>query len=202
MLSLLLAACCLTNLPDTPSGPGLPPDWDLRGVRGAPKPAFQVLDGGVLRVEGTGAAGFAVYELAEQIRPEPGTLSWRWRTGTPIDGADLRHRDADDSPVRLLVVFRDRRMLFYTWGNAEATGAWFASWTGDDRIVWVLRTAAEADGNWRQDARDPFLDYRTAFNRDPVPIAAVGVVQDTEQLEAVGWAEVQRLDWIPTAGTP
>jgi hypothetical protein len=131
-------------------------------VRGAPKPAFQVLDGGVLRVEGTGAAGFAVYELAEQIRPEPGTLSWRWRTGTPIDGADLRHRDADDSPVRLLVVFRDRRMLFYTWGNAEATGAWFASWTGDDRIVWVLRTAAEA-------ARFSITARRSTATRCPSP---------------------------------
>jgi hypothetical protein len=199
---LLLAACCLTNLPDVPPGPGLPPDWDLRGVRGAPKPAFQVLDGGVLRVEGTGAAGFAVYELPEPIRPEPGELRWRWRTGAALDSADLRDRDADDSPLRLLVVFRDRRMLFYTWGNAERPGEWFASWTGDDRIVWVLRNAGDADGAWRTDARDPFLDYRTAFGRDPVAIAAVGIVQDTDQLDATAWAEVRRVIWSPAERAP
>jgi hypothetical protein len=180
----------------------LPPDWDLRGVRGAPKPAVSVLGGGVLRVEGTGAAGFAIYELPDEIQPEPGTLSWRWRAGAPIDGADLRHRDFDDSPIRLLVVFRDRRMLFYTWGNAERPGEWFASWTSDDRIVWVLRTAGEADGHWREDGRDPFLDYRMAFDRDPVAISAVGVVQDTDQLEAEAWAEVQRIDWIPAGDAP
>jgi hypothetical protein len=202
MKPLLLVACCLTNLSDVPPAPGLPSGWDLRGVRGAPRPAFEVVDGGMLRVEGTGAAGFATYELADAIDPEPGALRWRWRADAPVENADLRDRHRDDSPIRLLVVFRDRRMLFYTWGNAERAGEWFPSWTGDDRIVWVVRAADDADGAWRQDARDPFLDYRTAFDRDPVAIVAVGVVQDTDQLKAAARAEIGRIEWTPARERP
>lgn len=198
--TLLATVCCLTNLPGTAPGAGLPDGWDLRGARGAPRPVFSVLPDGVLRVEGDGAVGFATYELPDDIRPEPGTLSWRWRTAASLPEADLRDRERDDSPIRLLVVFRDRRMLFYTWGASERPGDWFASWTGDDRIVWVLRTAVDADGAWREDARDPFLDYRTAFDRDPPPIVAVGVVQDADQLGRNVWAEVMRIEWVPANG--
>jgi hypothetical protein len=93
-------------------------------------------------------------------------------------------------------------MLFYSWGNAEPPGRWFPSWTSDDRIVWVLRTAAEADGVWREEERDPFLDYQTAFDRDPVPIVAVGVVQDTDQLGTSAWAELGRIEWVPAGRAP
>lgn len=196
---LLLVACCLTNLADVAPGPGLPDGWDLRRVRGRPAPTYAVTSEAALRVAGAGAVGYAVYELPDRLAPEDGVLTWRWRTATPLPDADLRHRRRDDSPVRLLVAFSDRRTLFYTWGRAERADEWFASWTGSSRIVWVLRDAADADGAWHEERRDPFADYRTAFGRDPPAIVAVGIVQDTDDLGHPASAEVADLAWIPSA---
>lgn len=193
----LLLCCAITNLADVPPGPGVPDGWELRGVRGAPKPQVAVTADGVLRMEGTGAAGFAVFELDQQIAPATGALTWRWRTATPLSGADLRSRTRDDSPARVMVVFDDRRMLFYSWGATNGVGEWFESWTGSDRVVIVLRQAADADGAWHAERRDPFADYRMVFERDAPPIAAVGVVQDTDQLADAAWTEVADIQWAP-----
>ncbi len=199
MMLPLLVACCLTNLADVAPGPGLPDGWDLRRARGRPTPAYAVTDEAALHVEGAGAVGYAVYELPERLQPEDGAFTWRWRTATPLPDADLRDRRRDDSPVRVLVVFRDRRTLFYTWGAAERPNEWFASWTASSRMVWVLRNASDADGAWREERRDPFADYRTAFGRAPPAIVAVGVVHDTDDLGQPAWADVADLAWAPEA---
>ncbi|MDH3458748.1 MAG: DUF3047 domain-containing protein [Gemmatimonadota bacterium] len=196
---LLLVACCLTNLADVAPGPGLPDGWDLRRVRGRPAPTYAVTEEAALRVTGAGAVGYAVFELPDRLPPEDGVLTWRWRTATPLPDADLRDRRRDDSPVRVLVVFRDRRTLFYTWGRAERPGEWFASWTGSTRMVWVLRDVTDADGGWCEERRNPFTDYRTAFDRDPPAIVAVGIVQDSDNLGHPASAEVADLSWTPVA---
>lgn len=188
----------LTNLPVAPPGVGLPDDWTLRRTRSAPVPLFAVTADRALRVEARGAAGFALFELGARVAEAPGYLRWRWRTGTALSGADLRHRSADDSPVRVLVAFADRRTLFYSWGNRDTVGTAFPSWTGRSRIVVVLRVAADADGTWRAECPDPFADYRRAFTREPPAIVAVGVSADTEQLGGAAWAEVADLSWWPT----
>src|SRR3989475_7740400 len=46
------------------------------------------------------------------------------------------------------------------------------------RLVVVCRRAADADGSWHLERRDPFADYRRAFNRAPHPIVAVGVAAE------------------------
>jgi hypothetical protein len=197
VIAEILVCCAITNLAEIPPGPGLPDGWELRGVRGAPKPELAVTDDGALRMEGVGAAGFAVFELDHRIAPAAGALTWRWRTATPLAQADLRSRSRDDSPARVMVVFEDRRMVFYSWGATDRVGEWFQSWTGSDRIVIVLRRAVDADGAWHTERRDPFADYRMAFERDPPAVAAVGVVQDTDQLEAEAWSEVADISWTP-----
>jgi hypothetical protein len=195
----ILVCCAITNLARIAPGPGLPDGWELRGVRGAPRPELAVTDDGALRMEGTGAAGFAIFELDQRLAPATGALSWRWRTATPLSDADLRNRNRDDSPARVMVVFDDGRMLFYSWGATGRVGEWFESWTGSDRIVVVLRRAVDADGAWHTERRDPFADYRMAFGSDPPAIVAVGVVQDTDQLDVDAWAEVAALSWTPDA---
>jgi hypothetical protein len=195
MLLPAVVICCLTNLGNVAPGPGLPDDWILRRVRGVDPPGFSVTQEGALRLESEGAAGFAFYEISKGIRPRAGILSWKWRSWTPLPDARLEDRDRDDSPVRVAVLFQDRRVLFYTWGNEEPRGHSFESWTGSSRFVIVLRSSSDADGDWYTEQRDPFEDYRQAFERDPPYILAVGIVQDTDQLGSEAMAEVMELDW-------
>jgi hypothetical protein len=125
-------------------------------------------------------------------------MRWRWRSGASIPGANLRDRRTDDSPIRVIAAFADRRAIFYSWGNREPPGAAFRSWTSDDRLVIVAATAGDADGGWRAACHDPFADYRRAFAEEPPALVAVGVSADTEQLAAATWAEVGEIHWVPS----
>ncbi len=193
----LLALQALTNLGYAPAGPGLPVGWRLQRTRGAEPPTFRVTAEHVLRVEARRAAGSANYRLRQPLRPSPrgGTLSWRWRTATPLRGATLRLRSGDDSPVRVFVVFANGRMISYSWGNREGRGETFASWTGPTRAVIVLQRAEDADGSWHLEQRNPFADYRRVFNQAPEAIVTVGISADTDQLGGASVAEVGELTW-------
>jgi hypothetical protein len=198
-VAALLALQTLTNLALVPAGPGLPGGWRLQRVKGAAAPAVAVTGAHALRVTTARGAGFAVYRLRTPLPPAVGALAWQWRTSTPLRAAGLRRRDRDDAPVRVLVVFQDGRMLFYTWGNREGRRERFLSWTGTDRGVIVLERAEDADGSWHIERRDPFRDYRLVFNRAPQAIVAVGVGADTDQLGARSAAEVGDVAWEPGA---
>ena len=197
----LLALQTLTNLSLAAPGPGLPNGWKLTRVGRAQPPVFEVTRAHTLRIEAAGRAGFASYRLRAPLRPGPGggggrrQLTWRWRTGTPVPRASLRSRERDDSPVRVVVVFDDGRMLHYSWGSTEPLGDIFASRTSALRGVVVLRRAEDANGSWFLEARDPFADYRRAFSNAPHPIVAVGIAADTDQLHDHTVAEVGELAW-------
>jgi hypothetical protein len=186
----------LTNLLTVPAAPGLPSGWELRRVPRVAAPTFAVTAGRTLEIASDDAAGFASYRLAAPLAPAPGTLAWHWRTATPLSGAVLRDRARDDCPVRVFAVFEGGRIIFYSWGNREARGERFLSWTGERRAVVVLRGAADADGAWRDERRDPFADYRRIFGAAPGALVAVGVGADTEQLAARTRAEVSELRWV------
>ena len=178
MTAELLALQVLTNLALAPPGPGLPAGWRLDRPKGVDAATFQL--------------------TAERaLRPETGVMTWRWRTATPLPDAALHEREHDDSPARVLVAFDDGRMIYYTWGNREPVGDTFRSWTSGARLVIVCRRAADADGSWHLERRDPFADYRRAFGRAPHPIVAVGVAADSDMLHARTVAEVADLVWEP-----
>jgi DUF3047 family protein len=197
----LLALQALTNLSLAPPGPGLPSGWALQRVKGAAAPAFAVTGAHTLRIDAAAAAaGFASFRLRARLEPQAGTLSWQWRTATPLHGAALRQRARDDAPARVFLVFADGRMLFYSWGNREGRGEHFLSWTGASRGVLVLEGAEDADGSWHMERRDPFADYRLVFDRAPRAIVAVGMSADTDQLKDHAVAEVSELSWDAGGG--
>ena len=191
----LCALQALTNLSLASAGPGLPPGWALQRTKGVQPPSFEVTRARTLRIDVLAGAGFARYRLRAPLLPRAGALTWHWRTGTPLRDAALRQRTRDDAPVRVYVVFDDGRMLLYTWGNKEGRGERFLSGTGPSRAVIVLERAEDADGSWHMERRDPFADYRVAFNRASRALVAVGAGADTHRLKGRAVAEVSELTW-------
>ena len=198
-MSVLLAlAQTLTNLAIVPAGSGLPPGWKLNPIHGVDPPTFEVTRSHTLQVIAIGQGGTATYRLRPPIPPpslRPGTLTWRWRTGTPLHGADLKRRAGDDSPIRVVITFQDGRTITYAWGNRESRGESFASWSGRNRMVVVLQRAEDADGSWHVEGRDPFSDYRRLWNRAPKSIVAVGVSCDSDGTNGRAAAEIGDLTW-------
>jgi hypothetical protein len=189
---LLALAQTLTNLAIVPGGPGLPSGWKLNRMQGVDPPTFEVTRSHTLRITAIGQGGTATYRLRSPIPPPPrqGTITWRWRAGTPLRGADLKHRTGDDSPIRVVVTFQDGRSITYAWGNREGRGESFVSWAGRNRMVVVLERAEDADGSWHEERRDPFSDYRRLWNNAPKPIVSVGVSADTDALKVRAAAEI------------
>ncbi|MBI1967461.1 MAG: DUF3047 domain-containing protein [Gemmatimonadetes bacterium] len=202
-VAALLAMQALTTLGLAPAGPGLPSGWRLQRVPGVEPPAFRVTAEHVLRVEARGAAARAEYRLRRPLRPtSSGVISWRWRSETPLKQAKLRQRGRDDSPARVVVAFEGGRTIAYSWGNAEGRGEIFPSPGVATRVVIVLRRAEDADGSWHLERRDPFADYRRAFNNAPKAIVAISIGADTDVLKARTVAEVGELVWEGRAGPP
>jgi len=197
--AVLALAQTLTNLMIAPAGPGMPSGWKLNRMQGVDPPVFEVTRSHTLRVSAIGQGGTATYRLRSLIRPSPsvhqGTITWRWRAGTPLRGADLKRRAGDDSPIRVVITFQDGRSIAYSWGNREGRGESFASWAGRNRMVVVLQRAEDADGSWHEERRDPFSDYRRLWNSAPKPIVAIGIAADTDALKTRSAAEVGDLTW-------
>ena len=62
----------------------------------------------------------------------------------------------------------------------------------------VIRLGGDPDvGTWKKNAVNPFADYRRIWRREPPPVTAVGVMQDTDQTRAMAVAELRRLEWLP-----
>jgi hypothetical protein len=196
---VLVLAQTLTNLMIVPAGPGLPAAWKLNRMQGVDPPVFEVTRSHTLRVTAVGQGGTATYRLRPAIRPAPtqrqGTITWRWRAGTPLRGADLKRRAGDDSPIRVVITFQDGRSIVYAWGNREGRGESFASWAGRNRMVVVLQRAEDADGSWHEERRDPFSDYRRLWNNAPKAIVSVGVSADTDALKVRAAGEIGDLTW-------
>ena len=199
MTAGLLLLQTLTNLNMVPAGAGLPAGWRLASVQGVPAPTFRVTPSHALRIVAVAQAATATYRLRQPLRPpastRSGALSWRWRAETPLRGADLKRRDSDDSPLRVVITFQDGRVLVYAWGNREGRGESFASWAGRNRMVIVLERAEDADGSWHVEGRDPFSDYRRLWNNAPKPIVSVGVSADTDGLKVRAAAEIGDITW-------
>jgi len=210
LLTLALLAGTTTSLLDLHAPDpvtGLPTGWKVRPVKGQPAPTYTIAEDEdgvpVLRVSGAGAAAWANHELADPIPVGAGRLRWSWRVLEIPEPADLRDRDTDDSAIRIYVVFGkpgslfngSGRVIFYTWGNTEPEGLTRRSFVSDRLQIVRVAGKMEADGTWRDHEVDPFADYRTFWNREPPPITAVGLMQDTDMTRSMAVAELRHLLW-------
>ena len=150
----LLLAQTLTNLVISQAGSGLPSGWRLNRIQGVEPPAFEVTRVHTLRMIAIGQGGTATYRLRNAIRPpsslRPGALTWRWRAGTPLRGADLKRRAGDDSPIRVVITFQDGRTLVYAWGNRESRNESLPAGPGATGWWWCCsaRKMRTGPGTW------------------------------------------------------
>lgn len=195
-----MASGDLLRLEQAAVGSGSPPGWEVRPVKGHPAPHIEIgMDGPdrVLRISGRGQAAWFYRELHDDEVPEGSTLHWSWRVLEAPAGSDLQRRRADDSPIRVFVVFGDRsRIIFYSFGNEEPDGYAAPSHLSDRLHVVRVDGAAER-GAWREHRADPIADYRRLWRGDPPAITAIGLMQDTDQTDGRAVAEVRLLELRP-----
>ncbi len=185
-------------------GIGLPPGWKARSVRGVERPAFEIAKDGadpIVRIHGTGQAAWFYRPVKEPLAQDH-RLHWSWRVLQAPEGAAFNDRARDDSPIRVYVAFGklgglfggSGRVIFYSFSGNDSTG-YSAPSHVNTRIHVIGVDGPAAIGSWREHEVDPIADYRRIWGREPEPITAIGLMQDTDQTRQAAVAEVRRLEW-------
>ncbi len=195
----------LLELDRLPLGPGLPSGWEVRAVKGFQLPEVEIAEATghrVVRITGAGRAGWLHRDLSRTpSRQSVDSVRWSWRVLEAPRTSDLAIKAADDSPIRLYVIFGNPRsilggpgrIIFYSFGNEEPAGYQARSHVSG-RIEVIKLDGAGALGVWRDHAVDPDEDYRRIWKRAPPAITAIGLMQDTDQTGERAVAEVRYLD--------
>ncbi len=155
--------------------------------------------------------------LRQRVRIEPdqlGQLRFSWLVPSLIAQADISQRDADDAPVRLVLVFEGDRSRFsakdaalsdlsealtgeplpyatlmYVWSNRHPEGAVIRNPRTSRIRKLVMETGEGRLNRWLDYERDVRADFVTAFGEPPGALLAVGIMTDTDntQSRAQAW---------------
>lgn len=146
--------------------------------------------------------------LVHPLRLDPKThqiLSWHWKVGSLVTGADNTRKASEDSPARIVVTFdgdserlplEDRifadnfrlltgqvmpyATLMYIWENRAPLGSVIPNRHTSRIKMIVVRSGAVGLGAWQHFNRNVYEDFRRAFGEEPGPITAVAIMSDTD----------------------
>ena len=163
--------------------------------------------------------------LRRKLRVEPealGVVRFSWLVESQMAQADLGDADADDSAVRVVLVFEGDRekfsqrnamlselallltgeplpyaTLMYAWCPTCEKGQIITNARTDRVRTLVLEGGNVGLGQWKDYARDIRADYLNAFGEPPGALIAIGVMTDSDNTRGnvVSWygpIELQR----------
>ena len=132
-------------------------------------------------------------------------LQFSWLVPALIAHADMALRHADDSPVRLVMVFEGDRSKFsmknamlselaqtmtgepmpyatlmYVWCNTRAPGTVIINPRTDRIRKLVVESGAGRLNQWLDYQRDIAADFEQAFSEPPGTLVGIGIMTDTD----------------------
>jgi len=203
-------------------GGKLPGPWRPVGLPGSSKPLTRFdlvpMDGQtVLRVLADHSYANLVHDLPDVVLPRGTLLRWRWRLDQALPDADLRHRETDDTALKVCLLFNapaenlsaleqgllgvaralsgerlPAATLCYVWDNTLPAGTVLDNaYTARIRMV-VVDSGDKQIGHWISHQRDVAADFRRAFGREfpvlpPLEGVAVGADSDNTGGHSVGF---------------
>jgi hypothetical protein len=161
-------------------------------------------------------ADSAASTVRHKVRIEPvdlGSLRFSWKVPALIAGADMALRDADDSPVRVMLAFEGDRSrlspadallselmhtltgdempyatLMYVWCNKRAPESVIRSPRTDRVRKLVLESGPDKLNRWLDYERDIRADYERVFGEPPGALVGVAIMTDSDNTRSVAKA--------------
>ncbi len=158
----------------------------------------------VVKAVSVAAASGLTRKIAIDLHKTP-ILHWRWKVDNVIQKSDVTRKDGDDYAARIYITFAyepDKvsfaKKLKYTagkllFGSELPSGAINYIWeskTSKDTIVdnaytdfvkmIVVESGTEKVGQWAQESRDVYQDYKKAFGEEPPMISGIAIMTDTD----------------------
>lgn len=198
----------VTNFSDSRAGDNIPQGWEPWTLSKFKKPTqYRLVDNDgrtVIKASAHASASGLVHRLRVDPKRFP-LLQWRWKVTDLIAQADNTNKNAEDSPVRVVVSFDgdidtlllDDRMFFdnvrlltgqqlpyatlmYIWENRAPKASVIPnSHTTRIRMI-VAESGRDKVGAWQEVTRNVYEDFKRAFGEEPGQITAIGIMTDTD----------------------
>lgn len=157
----------------------------------------------VIRATSEASASGIVRKIKIDLNEYP-TIAWRWKVSNIIKKSDVRSKQGDDYAARVYITFeydpdkvgfikkakyKAGRFLFGDIPIAAINYIW-ESHTPKETIVdnaytnfvkmIIVESGEEHVGQWREEERNLFEDYKKAFGENPPPVNGVAIMTDTD----------------------
>ncbi len=160
------------------------------------------------------ASSASMLRSATRVEPaDLGKVRFSWKVPELIADADMALRDADDSPVRVILAFEGDRSKFsprdamlselaltltgepmpyatlmYVWSNKRAPGSVISSPRTDRIRKLVMESGAMKLDQWLDYERDIRADFERAFGEAPGALVGVGIMTDSDNTRSTARA--------------
>ncbi len=225
LFSLILASAALAgcaSAPPPPTAEAVPSQlplvfgaadklrWQPLQLPGKLRTAFrldQQAGRACVQAEAVGSASMLRHKLrvgAEQL----GHLHFEWQVANLLEGADMTQREAEDSPVRVVLAFDgDRRqfsarnamlseltravtgedmpyaMLMYVWSNDLPVGTVITNPRTDRIRKIVVESGPQRLRQWLRYERDIAADFGLAFGEPMGPLQSIAIMTDADNTQ-------------------
>lgn len=198
----------LGNFSTATAGGDMPAGWEpLTFPKITEHTTYQLVnDGGTVVIKADSQAGASglTRKMAVDLNKYP-ILQWRWKVDNVIERSDVTRKEGDDYAARIYITFAyepDKvsfgKRLKYQAGRAllnqdipiAAINYIWESKTPKDTLVdnaytdfvkmIVIESGQEKIGQWVQEERNVYEDYRRAFGTEPPLISGVAIMTDTD----------------------
>lgn len=128
----------------------------------------------------------AVYKEIDFDLKEFPFINWRWRVTKLPKGADVRKRASDDQAAQVYVIFPrfpeslNSRLLGYIWDTSAPAGLSLQSRKNRNTRYVVVKSGQNGLGEWFQEKRNVYEDYRMLFKEEPPKAGSVSIMIDSD----------------------
>lgn len=193
------------------AGGALPQEWQpLEFKKIARHTVYSLIDaGGTVVVKAQSKAAASGLTRAVHIDPSRyPLLRWRWKVDQVIEKADIRTKQGDDYAARIYITFayepdkvslvkkakyKAARFLYgdapigainYVWDNKTLVGTVVDNSYTDFVKMIVVESGNEKSGQWVEEERNIYQDYKRAFGDEPPMISGIAIMTDTDNTGA------------------
>jgi hypothetical protein len=194
----------------SPPGSAHTDGWKPLAFKKIPTPtAYElVVDADTVVVKATSNA--AASGLIKEVTINPTVfpiVRWRWKVGNILSRSDVTRKSGDDYPARLYITFeydpakvsfgkklkyKAGRALFgdipiaalnYIWDTNTPVGTIVDNAYTDFAKMIVVESGGARVGEWIEESRNVYEDYKRAFGEAPPLINGVAIMTDTDNTQ-------------------
>lgn len=199
----------LSFAPDNPTG--LPRDWKPLTFSKILRHTTYRVEGEAgkfwVKAESDASASALVREVQIDPKVYP-ILRWSWKVENIVRKGDESKKDGDDYAARVYVNFRydpekasiwektqygllrsiygsypPKGALNYVWANKLPRGRAVDNVYTSKAKMFAVESGPEKVGQWVNEERNIYQDYKSAFGEEPPPVIGVAIMTDTDNTQ-------------------